>query len=321
MGGIGKTQITLEYVNTNKDSYKRIYWITAVDQASLLSGYQNIAKKAGLTNLLNLSAAEIAERVLFWLHQEQSWLLVIDNLDDIDIIKGLLPQIGPHQHTLITTRNPNSMGIPAEGLEVSLLDATDSVDLLSTLSSIDILPNSNESRQAAQIVQELGYLPLAIEQAAAYVREVSGNFASFLNYYHENHTAIHQWVPQGIRSYDYCVATTWSMSFNIVRQNHPQVAKLFQLLAYLNPDGVLIDFLQAGVEALPDNLKQLVANQVDLSKALIELEKFSLLKWNRLTKTLLIHRLVQAVVKYEMSDSESILLRTTVINLCEQSFP
>src|SRR5438552_2597514 len=63
MGGIGKTQTALEYVYANKDSYERIYWITAVDQASLLSGYQKIAIKAGLKGLLNLQPADIAETV------------------------------------------------------------------------------------------------------------------------------------------------------------------------------------------------------------------------------------------------------------------
>ena len=153
MGGIGKTQTALEYVYTNRDSYERIYWITAVDQASLLSGYQKIAIKAGLKSLLNLKPVEIAEGVLSWLRQEQSWLLVIDNLDDINVVAGFLPQNGPHQHTLITTRNPNSAGIPAEGLEVPLLDPADSIDLLSTLSNIAIIANSPESEQADQIVR------------------------------------------------------------------------------------------------------------------------------------------------------------------------
>src|SRR5271170_8143837 len=53
MGGVGKTQIALEYVYSNRDSYKRIYWITSVNKASLLSGYQKIAAKAGLNSLLN----------------------------------------------------------------------------------------------------------------------------------------------------------------------------------------------------------------------------------------------------------------------------
>jgi NB-ARC domain len=243
MGGIGKTQTALEYVYTNRDLYERIYWITAVDQASLLSGYLKIAVKAGLKSLFHLKPVEIAEGVLSWLRQKQSWLIVIDNLDDIDIVTGFLPQNGPQKHTLITTRNPNSGGIPAEGLELPLLNAADSVDLLSTLSKIDVIANSLESIQAAQIVQELGYLPLGIEQAAAYIREVAGSFADFLDDYQKNRKDVYHWVSQGYRSYSHSVATTWFMSFNVVRKNNSQAATLFQILSFLNPDGVLIDFL------------------------------------------------------------------------------
>ena len=77
MGGIGKTQIALEYVYANRDSYERIYWIRAVDQASLLSGYQEIAIKAGLKTLLNLKPMDIAEGVSSWLSREKVgyWLL------------------------------------------------------------------------------------------------------------------------------------------------------------------------------------------------------------------------------------------------------
>src|SRR5271154_4435885 len=332
MGGVGKTQTALEYVYTNRSSYNRIYWITAVDQASLLSGYQEIAKTTGLKNLSQLSPVETAETVLSWLSQEQSWLLVIDNLDDINVVSSkslnvvnmggkFLPGTGPHQHTLITTRNPHAVGIPAEGMEVPLLDLEESINLLSTLSNIAITPNLLQREQAAQIVNQLGNLPLGIEQAAAYMREVTGDFMTFLQQYEKSRRDLHRWVPQGIRAYPYSVATTWSMSFNIVRNNHRQAAELFQLLSFLNPDGILIDFLQAGAEALRDDLRQLVSNQHDMSKALIELEKFSLLKWNRLTKTLLVHRLVQAVVKDEMRDSDSMTLRNTIINLCDQSFP
>ena len=182
-------------------------------KASLLSGYQKIAKKAGLQIASDSSPVEIAEHVLSWLQREQNWLVVIDNLDDIKVVDGFLPETGPHQHTLITTRNPNSAGIPAEGLEVPLLDLDDSVDLLSTLSNITIVSNSPESEQADQIVEKLGYLPLGIEQAAAYVREVAGDFVTFLKDYDENRRELHRWVPQGIRPYPHSVATTWSMSF------------------------------------------------------------------------------------------------------------
>lgn len=68
------------------------------------------------------------------------------------------------------------------------------------------------------------------------------------------------------------------MSFNIVRASNPQAAELFQLLSFLNPDDILIDFLQDGMEALGDNLYQLLSNRTEMSKALLELEKISLIK-------------------------------------------
>ena len=208
MGGIGKTQCALGYVYANRDIYDRIYWITAVDQTSLLSGYQSIAKGARLQYLQNASLIEIANGVLSWLKQERSWLLVIDNLDDIKVANGLLPENGSQKHTIITTRNPNTMGIPAEPLEVPLLDADDSIDLLSTLSNIIVQPDSVEEHQASEIAQILGYLPLAIEQAAAYIREVTADFLAFLEEYQRNHKKLYMWIPAGNRQYPNSIATT-----------------------------------------------------------------------------------------------------------------
>jgi len=221
MGGVGKTQCAIEYVYTSRSDYDRIYWVTAVDQNSVISGYQRIAQAVALPGWRLASTSEIAQLMISWLNQEKSWLLVIDNLDDIKVIEGLLPENGRKKHTLITTKNPNASGIPAEGLEVPLLDTADSIDLLSSLSNIEIIPGSPESLQAYEVVKNLGCLPLGIEEVAAYVREVAGDFSTFLDDYHRNHEDVHEWVPQGYRPYDHSVATTWFMSFNIVRESHP----------------------------------------------------------------------------------------------------
>ena len=66
-------------------------WITAVDQASLLSGYEKIGRKAQLPFRNASNPFEIAQTVLAWLRQEPSWLIIIDNLDDIKVANGLLP--------------------------------------------------------------------------------------------------------------------------------------------------------------------------------------------------------------------------------------
>ena len=70
MGGVGKTQCALEYVHSNQTNYERTYWITGTDQASILSGYQKIAKRANLLGLQSASPLEIAEAVLSWLRRD-----------------------------------------------------------------------------------------------------------------------------------------------------------------------------------------------------------------------------------------------------------
>ena len=332
LGGIGKTQAALEFTYRYQDFYSRIYWISAVSQESLLDGYGKIAKQAELQIQPDTKPIEIADQVLSWLKQDQNWLIVLDNLDDINILstknlggqnirKTLLLECGPQQHTLITTRNSHADNIPAQAVEVTLFDKLESIDLLASLSNIVVLSDSTEQKYAEQIVEELGYLPLAIVQAAAYIKEVSGNFCTFLEDYREYRQRLNRWIPQGLWSYQHSVATTWAMSFDTITTDNLPAAKLFQLLSFLNPDGILIDFLRTGANALRKDLQQLVSNKIELSEALLILERFSLLKWDRLNKTLVVHRLVQAFVKDRMSAADLKDFSIMVAEICDTSFP
>ena len=338
LGGIGKTQVALEYVYRYQSWYSRIYWISADSQKSLLEGYEQIAERAKLLIPSDSEAIDIADCVISWLMQEQRWLIVIDNLDDIsvlstrnlsraDVVATLLPPTGPHQHTLITTRNRYADGIPAQGLEVLKFDEDEALALLSTISKIPI-PNdstdSMEQKSAQQIVESLDFLPLAIEQAAAYIKEVVWKFSTFLNDYAQYRQDLHKWEPQGLREYPHTVATTWRMSFDIIHKKNPHAAQLLQLLSFLNPDGVLIDFLFSGLEALREDLRQLLSHRIEFHKAIIILENFSFVKRGRQAENyeiLLIHRLVQTVVKDEMEDAELNAFRTMTVDICNESFP
>jgi len=321
MGGIGKTQIALEYVYTNEKNYARTYWISAVDQTTLLSGYAEIAKMAGVKLAPDSVPLETAKTVLRWLREQSSWLIVIDNLDVIEVIEGFLPETGPHKHVIITTRNPDAQGIPAQGVEVPLLDPEAAVHLLSTLSTIPIPSNSPEQNAAKSIVQRLDCLPLAIEQAGAFIRQVTCGYASFLESYEKNRKELHKWVPKGNRQYRYSVATTWFLSFNLIRETYPDIAKFFQILSFLNPDGIRIDFLVESANGLESALREIIGDDLKRWTALLELEKFSLIKWNRGSNMLVIHRLVQAVIRDEMQAENFIALETAIADLCDTAFP
>ena len=121
MSGVGKTQTALAYSYNLNENYHSVFWISGVNQAAILSGFEKIRTETGcIMEASNLT--ETAKLVIKWLQEQENWLLVIDNLDDVSIIEGFLPSTDCMGHTLIMTCNPNTNRIPAQGIEVEILD-------------------------------------------------------------------------------------------------------------------------------------------------------------------------------------------------------
>jgi NB-ARC domain len=251
LGGMGKTQLVLEYVYLNKTNYERIYWVSGATEATLFSGCQEIATRTQcLPEDSNLKPSDGAKQVLAWLNKQENWLVVIDNLDDVAVIDGYLQIVSepPNNHIIITTRNQHAENIPAEGFDIGEYDVNDATQLLLNRSQLGSVGKTQEAWvEATAIVKELGCLPLAIEQAAAYIREDSKDLFNFLPSYRKNRKKHHSRASTAIRMYyNESVATTWHLSFQRIEENNVDASKLLRLLAFLNPDGILVDFLQAG---------------------------------------------------------------------------
>ena len=324
LGGVGKTQTALAYVYLHRSDYDAIYWITAVNQASVLSGFQDIARASGLLKTsVDIVPTDVAKTVLSWLRAQDNWLLIIDNLDDYSAVEGFLPHRESGKHTIITTRNPNVYEIPSEGIEVDVLDPQDATELLILRSNVSSKADSAQIQaEAEKIVKELGYLALAIEQAAAFIRETSRNFFRFLPSYRADRKMHHARIPRGHWEYSKAVGTTWHLSFQQVKQNNAQASELLGILAFLNPDGILLEFLVRGKRGLPDHLKDLIAETDGLYSALSELERFSLIRRQDEGEELItIHRLVQCVIKDDMEDDIFSSVAGWVIDLCDHAFP
>jgi hypothetical protein len=247
-------------------TYRRIYWISAGSQQSLLDGYAKVAQTAKLPISPDLQPIDIVGQVLSWLKGVQDWLIVLDNLDDINVLathgrgkhnipSSLLPESSTKQHVLITTRNPRADNIPAQGVEVPLFDLNESISLLSTLADIVVHLESTDFEAAEKIVEELGRLPLAISHAAAYTKQVSGSFPKFLNLYTGYRKDLRDWIPDGPQSYPRSVAATLRLSFQAVLKLNPTLIELFRLISFFNPDGILIDFLKFGSGAMGEPLR------------------------------------------------------------------
>ena len=321
LGGVGKTQCAIEYTVTQQLNYDSIFWITAADPSTLLLGFQEIAKLTGCTNLDESSSSELATKVVRWLAGQQRWLLVLDNLDDIEVVQNFLPDTINGGHTLITTRNPFALNIPAQGLEISVLDDNEATKLLLLRAELET-ENEHINSEASQIVNELGFLPLALDQAAAYIRvQLKKNIFEFRKIYKNYRKQIHLERPRGNWPYHSEIATTWLLSFKAVENRNETASILLKLFAFLNPDGILVDFLQAGQAGLPDSLQKLIENEFLFKNALQDLEQFSLIQRHDYGQVISIHRLVQSVIRDGLDSNEEPEFMSLITNMFLSAFP
>jgi len=295
MGGVGKTQVAIEYLYAHMADYASVFWISGATKTEFQSGFLQIAT---VVNSVDAEAGDDADAVvnavLRWLKEQQSWLIVIDNLDDLSIAHGYLPETsGDGGHVLITTRNQAPTGIPAQGLEVGIFDPSQAVELLLLRATGTKHREPEIEGEARRIVNELGYLPLAIEQAAAFIRQSSLDLSNFLNIYSESRKEFLADLPEPDYIYPRALESTFFMSFQEVRTRNPDAAHLLNLFAFLNSDAILVDFLRSGHQALGEPLRSLLGNWFKFGKALGELGQFSLIQQSKDGQTLSVHRLIQ----------------------------
>lgn len=325
LGGIGKTQIAVEYAYRYCDKYRLVLWVRATTTDTLISDFVAIADLLQLSERDEQNQNKIVRAVKQWLSATEGWLLIFDNADDPTIISDFLPS-GKAGHILFTTR-AQSMGPIAQSIEVEKMGMVEGTLLLlrrtKVLEAEVFLDQVQEEDLAGAeaIAIELDFLPLALDQAGAYVEETGCSLPSYLALYRTHRKDLLQRRGSFPIGHPESVATTWSLSFQKIEQINAVAANLLRLCAFLDPDAITEEFItlgfleinQASIEwpsGLKDEIrfketvkelsKCIPADTFQLNEAMEELRKFSLVKRNPGTKTFSIHRLVQAVLKDEM---------------------
>ena len=304
LGGIGKTQIALEYAYRYYQDYDAVLWTRADTQEALISGFVAFAALLELPQQEERDQLKIVQAVKHWLKSHTRWLLLLDNADDLVLVRDFLPPAG-RGHTLLTTRAA-SMGRLAQRIEVDALNVEPGALLL--LRRADRLaPDApleqaevSERTIALQITQELGGLPLALDQAGAYIEETHCSLADYLHFSRTQRAELLKARGGLIPDHPEPVATTWSLSFTQVQARSVVAADLLRICAFLHPDAIPEEIITEGAASLGPELQAVASSPLALNQAIGVLLSYSLLKRKPEEHLLSMHRLVQAVLKDNM---------------------
>ena len=325
LGGIGKTQLALEYAYRYHQDYQAVLWVRAESREALVSSYVALASLLRLPERDTKEQDMIVQAVKAWLQFHRGWLLILDNADELAILPDFLPPVSGG-HLLLTTRAA-ATGRLAFRLEVEELSPEDGALLLlrrATLLAPDAelsqtLPQEQEL--ALRVSRELGGLPLALDQAGAYLEETGTDLESYWQMYQQRRTDLLQQRGGLVADHPAPVATTWSLSFQKVEEKNQVAADLLCLCAFLSPDAIAEEILTAGAPALGSELASVAVDAFQFNQAMEALRAYSLVRRNPERKTLSIHRLVQAVLQDTLKEKERRLWAERAVLAVNVVFP
>ena len=288
LGGIGKTQIALEYAYRHRDDYAVVWWVHAEDSVRLASDYAGLATPLGLPEKDAVEQSAIVQAVRGWLDNHDGWLLVFDNAPDRESVRDYVRQGG----AVIITSRAAAWGGLARPLAVEVMEADEAADFL-------VKRTGDKDRESAEkIAAEFDYLPLGLAQAASYIDETGNSLAGYVALFRERQAELMKMGPPS-PDYPETVVTTWDLA---IRELDQDSADLLSLCAFLAPDDIPLDVIVDGAKHLPDALAKCVADALARDAAIVGLRRFSLI--GRTGDELTVHRLVQAVQRDRLTPAD-----------------
>ncbi|KAL8305078.1 hypothetical protein RB598_003018 [Gaeumannomyces tritici] len=305
-GGMGKTQVAGEFVHTRKDRFDMIFWVHADSSAKLHDEFSRLAVKLGLVARDSTDARDqiiTRDLVKGWLADPVKdrgataafWLLVFDNVDDMDVLEGFWPLDGPGC-VLFTSRDPLAMKstyLADTGIDLQPFSARESSSFLEKLT----LKKGDSSAVHAR----LGGLPLAMTQMASVIIRRDLSYSEFAQSYDEltkrEELFQSQYSKPGRKGHEKSIWTVWAL------ESLKHGRSLLEVLSMLDPDGILEDLL-TNEAAKPVQLKTFPKTPTEYQKARTELLQSSLISKDNSSKRIVIHRLIQDTARAKMTTAQ-----------------
>lgn len=312
--GVGKTRTVQEYAYRFRADYDVVWWVSAEQPSVARSGLAALGEQLGTA-----TGGSLDDRVQATLdalrrgRPYHRWLLIFDNADNPDDLREFLPQ-GPG-HVLLTTRN-QAWSRDANMIEVPVFSRDESIELLRR--RVPHLPEAD----AAVVADRLGDLPLAIEQAGAWLAATGEPVAAYLH-------RLEQQLPQILSEelppdYRQTGAQPWLVSMESLRQRNPAAAKLLEVCAFFAPEPIPMSLLygERFVEVLLP-LDPSIRDPLLLGPAIREITRYALARIETgqprsgprhpaaergdegSQSSIVMHRLVQEIVRKSLPPEEA----------------
>lgn len=308
VGGVGKTQLAIEYAHRHANEYDIVWWLNSENPA--LIGEQFAALAAELVSpTVGAAPLDVMRRaVLAALHERTRWLLVFDNAEKPEDITGWLP--GGRGHVLITSRAHtwHEVAVP---VDVDVMDRAESVSML-----LDRVRDLAE-HDAELAAEALGDLPLAVAQAAAFMADTGMPVAEYTGLLRNRATEIlHEGRPP---TYSAPLAAVIQIGFDRLRSSDPDAAQVASVCAFLAPEPVPAEWFPRADRNLPEPLNVSASNPIAWRKVISRLRGTGLIRMSG--DTLLMHRLTQAIIREHLPRQEAEAALATAVQILASNHP
>ncbi|MGE3357398.1 MAG: FxSxx-COOH system tetratricopeptide repeat protein, partial [Acidimicrobiia bacterium] len=312
MGGVGKTSVAAQFCHEQRDVADIVWWLRSETESTLLDDLAALAVEVGLPPAADGDRRSTATQLRGWLEStDRAWLLVFDNVEAMTTVEPFVPRRGRGQ-VLVTTRRQGGFARLGPMVAVDVFDGPTAVAFLVDRLAAARSPEATNVDGLARLAHRLGGLPLALEQAAAYlensaVRDIAGYLAKL------DDAAKDPFDEDRLVDYEATATTTWRVSLEAAAAKAPSAPAVLTLLGHLSPDPFPLDAL---IEAAGDVLATPLGGPAGCRTAVEQLTAFSLIRYEPGARSVKVHRLVQDATRRNApptaptADDATVLLRS-----------
>ncbi|HXU29756.1 MAG TPA: tetratricopeptide repeat protein [Thermoanaerobaculia bacterium] len=310
LGGVGKSRLAIEYAWRYAAEYSAVLFVGAGSPADLRRNLAALNKVLDLPEREAIDEEIQVEAVLRRLGEQPGWLLVLDNVDTKEsaaAVDTLIPRL--QGGDVLMTGRLAHWGAEVEPIELDVLEEEAAVAFLLGRTEGRRRTANDDTVQARALAREVGCLPLALEQAGAYIAERKLTFEGYLKEWHSRHEQVLTWFDSQVSHYPASIAVTWQTSVD--RLTAP-ARRLLERLAWLGPEPIPESLLDVPIPCESSLwarfLRRILLrpNRCDslrvLHSALVDLATYSLVTRADEAPTFTIHRLVQDVTRRSLRD-------------------